>query len=149
MDLNKVTYGEMLEFFNNIKPSDKVDIYVAYQTMKEEMDIRKIILSMFPSSETREYDLTFIDPDKKEAIITVYENKKVIAYIPYVAQYGLAMKMYTNYDEALVGLLCYKQANGENSNTPERYICKMIDIPVTNYEKANNEKKESENKNDL
>ena len=143
MDLNKVTYGEMLEFFNNIKPSDKVDIYVAYQTMKEEMDIRKTILSMFPSSETREYDLTFIDPDKKEAIITVYENKKLIAYIPYIAQYGLAMKMYTNYDEALVGLLCYKQANGDSENIPDRYICKMIDIPITDYKK-----KEYEDKND-
>ena len=132
MDLNKVTYGEMLDFFNNIKPSDKVDIYVAYQTMKDELEIRKKILSMFPAAENRDYDLNFVDPEKREAIVAIKENKKVIAYIPYLASSGVALKMYTNYDEALVGLLCFKYC--ENSaDIPDKYICKMIDIPVTNY----------------
>ena len=132
MDLNKVTYGEMLDFFNNIKPSDKVDIYVAYQTMKDELEIRKKILSMFPASENRDYDLNFIDPEKREAIVAIKENKKVIAYIPYLASSGVALKMYTNYDEALVGLLCFKHC-GNSTDIPDKYICKMIDIPVTNY----------------
>ena len=108
MELKDITYGEVKDFFDNMKNFEKAEIYMAFMNYKEDVELKNKILSMFPKDDKHKYELIFIDKEKHLGIITIFSDNNPIAYVPYLANKGLYDIHYKTYDEAIFGCLLFK-----------------------------------------
>ena len=59
LELKDVTYGEVKDFFDNMKNFEKAEIYMAFMNYKEDIELKNKILSMFPKDDKHKYELIF------------------------------------------------------------------------------------------
>ena len=120
LELKDVTYGEVKDFFDNMKNFEKAEIYMAFMNYKEDVELKNKILSMFPKDDKHKYELIFIDKEKHLGIITIFSDNNPIAYVPYLANKGLYDIHYKTYDEAIFGCLLFKiLENTDKENHPK------------------------------
>ena len=130
MDINNITYGEVLKFFDG--EFNKVDVYIAYKNSQEEKEEVRDIIKEFPKNNGQLYDFNWVDKEKSIGIVTCIKDGKPIAHIPYLnldGQKGLTTRTHNTYDKAVIECLCYKYLKQSNvSNSPSEWIFKMLEM---------------------